>query len=116
MRFVTEEMAAWHARAGLPIAAYSATSGGYFSGAARQASLYDSADNRARRERARQLAARMGYTPTQIALAYLMHQSPTVLPIFGTTSTAHLEDALGSLDVSLTPSDVRWLRDGDPST
>jgi aryl-alcohol dehydrogenase-like predicted oxidoreductase len=112
MRFVTDETARWHAAAGLPIAAYSATAGGYFAGSDRNLGFYENPTNRARRERARELAARLGCTPTQVALAYLMHQNPQVIPIFGTTDAAHLAEALGSLQVPLSAEEQRWLRQG----
>lgn len=112
MRSVTGEIAAWHAGAGLPIAAYSATAGGYFAASPRGESLYDSPGNRARRERARTLAARHGCTPTQIALAYLLHQAPLTIPIFFTASRDHLEEALGAVSIPLSAEEVRLLREG----
>ncbi|MEV0586690.1 aldo/keto reductase [Nonomuraea sp. NPDC050310] len=56
-----------------------------------------------------QLAAAHDATPAQLALAWLLHLSPAVVPIPGTTSVAHLEDNLGALDVKLTPEQVTAL-------
>ncbi|MGA8014422.1 MAG: aldo/keto reductase, partial [Candidatus Dormiibacterota bacterium] len=38
------------------------------------------------------LADRLGATPVQLALAWLLHRSPVVLPIPGTSSLPHLEE------------------------
>jgi aryl-alcohol dehydrogenase-like predicted oxidoreductase len=38
------------------------------------------------------LAAELAATPTQLALAWLLHRSPVMLPIPGTSSLAHLEE------------------------
>ncbi len=110
-RFVTNEEITWHAASGVPIVAYSATASGYFAGHGDGGS-YDLPANQARRTRAAELSARLGCTPTQVALAYLMHQEPRFIPLFSTTNPAHLAEALGSVAVALDPPLVRWLRDG----
>jgi aryl-alcohol dehydrogenase-like predicted oxidoreductase len=40
-------------------------------------------------------------TPAQVALAWLLHQAPTVLLIPGTSSLDHLDDNLGAADIVL---------------
>jgi len=47
------------------------------------------------------LTARTGATRTQLALAWLLHHSPALLPIPGTSSVAHLEENLGAADLAL---------------
>ena len=47
------------------------------------------------------LAQEAGCSPAQLALAWLLHQSPDILPIPGTTSVAHLHDNLGAVQVQL---------------
>lgn len=111
-RFVTAEDAAWHAAAGVPIVAYSATAGGYFAGRGHDRKSFAGPANQARYERAVALAERLGRTPTQIALAYLMRQEPVTIPLFSTASPAHLAEALGAAAVALDPEQVRWLREG----
>jgi hypothetical protein len=44
----------------------------------------------------RQLANEMGCTPAQLALAWLLHKAPHVVPIPGTTSISHLEQNMGA--------------------
>lgn len=111
-RFVTDEEAAWHTESGVPLIVYSATANGFFAGAPHSFGTYQSPSNAARRERAEQLATTLDCTPTQVALAYLLHQPMPVIPIFGTTNPAHLTEILGSVNVSLTPEQVHWLKDG----
>jgi pyridoxine 4-dehydrogenase len=47
------------------------------------------------------IAARVGATPGQVALAWLLHHSPVMLPIPGTGSLAHLEENCGAALVQL---------------
>jgi aryl-alcohol dehydrogenase-like predicted oxidoreductase len=49
----------------------------------------------------RAIAQEVGCSMAQLALAWLLHKAPHILPIPGTTSEAHLLDDLGALNVSL---------------
>ena len=49
----------------------------------------------------RALAREAGCTPAQLALAWLLHQAPHVIPIPGTTSIGHLQQNLGAQFVRL---------------
>ena len=49
------------------------------------------------------LAAEVGCTPSQLAIAWLLHQGEDILPIPGTRSVEHLMDDLGAVNVTLTP-------------
>jgi aryl-alcohol dehydrogenase-like predicted oxidoreductase len=55
--------------------------------------------------RLRGLAERIGASPAQIALAWLLGQGPDVVPIFGTTRRARLRENLASLSVKLASCD-----------
>ena len=48
-----------------------------------------------------QFAAAHGATPSQLALAWLLWRSPTMLPIPGTSSVAHLEENLAAAALKL---------------
>ncbi|MFD3534354.1 aldo/keto reductase [Streptomyces sp. NPDC058664] len=48
------------------------------------------------------IAREVGATPSQTALAWLLHRAPHIVPIPGTSSAAHLVENLGALDVTLT--------------
>ena len=47
------------------------------------------------------VAARLGATPMQVALAWLLKRSPNILLIPGTSSRAHLRENLASSDIAL---------------
>jgi len=49
------------------------------------------------------VAGRLGATPMQIALAWLLHRSPNILLIPGTSSVAHLRENLAAWQVTLSP-------------
>ena len=49
------------------------------------------------------MACEAGCSPAQLALAWLLHQAPHIVPIPGTTSLDHLADDLGASRVTLPP-------------
>jgi len=51
------------------------------------------------------VAARLGATPMQVALAWLLHRAPNILLIPGTSSLAHLRENLAAAELAL-PDDV----------
>ncbi len=65
-----------------------------------------------------EVAARRQATPSQIALAWLLHRSERILLIPGTSSIPHLEENLAAGDIELDEHDMRRLQDatqlGDP--
>ena len=56
------------------------------------------------------IAARCDATPKQVALAWLLRRSPTILPIPGTLSLEHLRENLAAAEVELSDADVEALR------
>jgi pyridoxine 4-dehydrogenase len=50
------------------------------------------------------VAASLGATPMQVALAWLLHRSPNILVIPGTSSVAHLRENLAAARLVLPPS------------
>jgi aryl-alcohol dehydrogenase-like predicted oxidoreductase len=50
-------------------------------------------------------------TPAQIALAWILAESPSFVPIPGTTKLHRLEENLGGADIELTPDDLREIED-----
>jgi aryl-alcohol dehydrogenase-like predicted oxidoreductase len=52
------------------------------------------------------IAARLGRTPAQIALAWLLSFRPNILLIPGTSSVRHLEENLAVADIELDPAAV----------
>jgi pyridoxine 4-dehydrogenase len=57
------------------------------------------------------LAAKRGASPSQLALAWLLHRSPVVLPIPGTSSVAHLEDNVAAASLALSDGEYAALED-----
>jgi len=55
------------------------------------------------------LAAKRGATPSQLALAWLLHRSPAMLPIPGTSSVSHLEDNVAAAGIALSESEYASL-------
>jgi aryl-alcohol dehydrogenase-like predicted oxidoreductase len=51
----------------------------------------------------KKLAEEAGCTPAQLALAWLLHKRPYVVPIPGTTSVEHLREDLAAADIRLEP-------------
>lgn len=56
-----------------------------------------------------EIAARLGATPAQVALAWLLARSPAMVPIPGTSSVGHLEENLAAVDVPLSAADLTRL-------
>jgi pyridoxine 4-dehydrogenase len=50
------------------------------------------------------VAARLGVTPMQVALAWLLRRAPNILLIPGTSSPAHLRENLASAELTLPPA------------
>jgi pyridoxine 4-dehydrogenase len=57
-----------------------------------------------------EIAERHGATPEQIALAWLLRRSPTMLPIPGTLSLEHLKQNLAALEIELGDDEFEALR------
>jgi len=55
------------------------------------------------------VASRLGATPMQIAQAWLLHRSPNILLIPGTSSVAHLRENLAAGDLTLSPQTLAEL-------
>jgi pyridoxine 4-dehydrogenase len=60
-------------------------------------------------EAVREIAGRHGTSPHQVALAWLLKRSPTMVPIPGTLSIDHLRENLGALDIDLSDDDYARL-------
>ena len=59
--------------------------------------------------RLREIAARHGATPAQIALAWLLHRSPVMLPIPGTSKVRHLEENAAAAGIELSADELTQL-------
>lgn len=62
-----------------------------------------------RSSRVKKIAARLGATPAQVALAWLLAKSPVMLPIPGTASIAHVEENAAAAKLELSSGDLATL-------
>ena len=53
-----------------------------------------------------------GATPAQVALAWLLAQKEWIVPIFGTTKAAHVDENIAALDLHLDADELQALNDG----
>ncbi|QEY33029.1 aldo/keto reductase [Synechococcus sp. RSCCF101] len=65
--------------------------------------------NRERLEGIQALARRLAITPAQLALAWLLAQGDTILPIPGTRHASRIDENLAALTVQLSEADLREL-------
>jgi aryl-alcohol dehydrogenase-like predicted oxidoreductase len=64
------------------------------------------AANSAQADRFRELASEMGTSAAALAIAWLLAQSPAVIPIPGTRSPAHLAELIAGTELALEPDDL----------
>ncbi len=57
----------------------------------------------------KELARAKGVSEAQLNIAWLLHHSPFMLPIPGTTSSQHLEENIKAADLSLSPEELVFL-------
>jgi aryl-alcohol dehydrogenase (NADP+) len=62
-------------------------------------------------DRAVELAARLGVTPAQVALAWLLAKPAVTAPIIGASKLSHLDEAVDALAIRLSPDDMAFLEE-----
>lgn len=62
-------------------------------------------------EEVEKLAKQKGCTPSQLALAWLLHQGDLVVPIPGTRQLKYLEENIGGLNVQFTAEELKQIRE-----
>lgn len=103
---------------GLPIIAYAAQSGGYFTKLEKGADAvgeqltarYANPANAARFEAAKAIAADHGRTINEVVLAYLLNQPHQTIPIFGGSTVEQVEASLKAADLKLSPEELARLK------
>ncbi|PYK27709.1 MAG: aldo/keto reductase, partial [Verrucomicrobia bacterium] len=101
---------------------YSPLGRGYLTGKMNENTTFDSTDfrntlprftpearkaNQALVDLLGEIAKRKNATPAQIALAWLLAQTPWIVPIPGTTKLHRLEENIGAASIELTSEDLR---------
>jgi aryl-alcohol dehydrogenase-like predicted oxidoreductase len=110
----------WYSRTKMPLFAWSSQAAGFFAGRYNEGEpdqstnqvmtkVWFNEDNFERLRRARELAQAKSVTPNQIALAYVLCESPQVFALIGPENTEELRQCLDGLHLSLSSSERRWL-------
>jgi aryl-alcohol dehydrogenase-like predicted oxidoreductase len=110
----------WYETSGLALFAWSSQASGFFTGRhsptdgsvapdTDPARVWYNAGNVRRLERVRELAARRGVPPAQVALAFVLCQPAHVFALTGPLTLGELHDSVAALDVSLTAAELRHL-------
>jgi aryl-alcohol dehydrogenase-like predicted oxidoreductase len=117
-----EEILPTLAELGIGFVPFSPLGKGFLTGKIDETTTFDSGDfrstvprfdpeareaNRAFVELLERVAAQNGATPAQIALAWILAQSPSFVPIPGTTKLHRLEENLAAADVTLGDDDLQ---------
>jgi aryl-alcohol dehydrogenase-like predicted oxidoreductase len=103
---------------GIALLPWSSQARGFFSDVPREkldpnmSRCWDTAGNRSRRDRAAQLAQRLRLQPINVALAYVLSQPFTALPIIGPQNEQELRTALRAADIVLDAGQLDWLESG----
>ena len=71
--------------------------------------MFLSDDNIERLKRTERIAKERGYTPAQIALAWLLNGKINVFPIVGSSRIESLEKNIQALDISLTQEELSYI-------
>ena len=56
-----------------------------------------------------EMAKTKGCTPSQLALAWVLHQGNDILPLFGTTKQSRLKENIEAADIKFTTGELDWL-------
>jgi aryl-alcohol dehydrogenase-like predicted oxidoreductase len=101
MRELSPEDWEFHKASGMPVIPYSPTAQGYFATNGKRGKAYDRPENHERLAKVNAMAKKLGASPNQVALAWLLAQPFPVIPILGTTRIDHLIDGLGAADITV---------------
>lgn len=66
-------------------------------------------------EAVKEIAARKGCTPAQMALAWLLHLGKDIVPIPGTKRLAYMRENTAAANVTLTDEDMQWIDEKLPA-
>ncbi len=115
------ESRAWFTRTQMPLMPWSSQARGFFTERAQPNDRSDgelvrcwySDDNFARQLRVKEMAAKRGVLPINIALAYVLCQPFPTYPLIGPRTLEETRTSWPALDVHLSPEELRWLDVGD---
>lgn len=106
----------WFTKTQTPLMAWSSTSAGFFCRGDKNVltdqmlvNSWYSDDNFLRLERAKELAAKKGVTPVEIAMAYVLCQPFPVFALFGPQNISEMNTSIHALNIDLTTDEMKWL-------
>ena len=110
----------WYRRANIALFAWSSQAAGFFTGrysetdlespgTKEMAKVWFNESNFQRLRRAQELAERRGVTPNQVALAYVLCESPRTFALIGPERIEELRESVAALELELSESERRWL-------
>jgi predicted dehydrogenase/aryl-alcohol dehydrogenase-like predicted oxidoreductase len=113
----TDEWKAWLTARQMPNFAWSSQGRGFFTERAGRdkhdseelVRVWYSEKNFGRRDRAIELAERLGKSPIHVALAYVLNQPFPSVPLIGPRTLGELDHSLSAIDIELSPQDLAWL-------
>ncbi len=108
------EARAWYGASPVGVLSWSSGGGGFFANVDSDDvhRVYDNPVNFARRDRVRSLASDKGVTPTQLALAWTLHQPGNIFALIGPANLEQLQDNLGAVDLVVSDAERDWLETG----
>ncbi len=115
--FADDATRQWHRARQFPLLAWASLAAGFTSGRFKPddpsddyvTQVYYSEENFERLRRAQELGTRKNATLLQVGLAYVLHQAFPVVALVGPTTVVNLNEALGALQVELTPKEMEFL-------
>ena len=119
----SDEWKAWLQARQMPNFAWSSQGRGFFTDRAGRGKtdneelvrVWYSEKNFGRRDRAIELAKKLGKSPIHVALAYVLAQPFPSVPLIGPRTLDELDDSLKALDIRLSAADLAWLDGGQES-
>ncbi len=105
---------AWHEATQFPLFSWSSMARGYFAHTDDPdvVRAYDNEISRGRRERADHLAAELGVSTPQIAMAWVLNQPYPVFALAGLRNADQAKDTLKAVDIELSSEQLHWLEQG----
>jgi aryl-alcohol dehydrogenase-like predicted oxidoreductase len=109
------EARTWHEQSGLPLFSWSAGAAGFFAGVDSDdvRRVYRNESNLARKARVEELAPKLGASPAQLALAWVLNQPMNSFAIIGPRSVEELREGMAAAEIKLAPEQLEWLEKGE---
>lgn len=109
-KYVTEDLREYVKDTGITLLAYCPLlKGAYVNPEKSFLEQYVGADARARLAALDQVSRESGYSKVQLIYYWLLHQDPAAIPLVTTTTMEQFQEAMGTLEVHLSPEQLEFL-------